>query len=471
MNTSKPERHPTRMPLIDFGVAPKVKIIRNEEFRARILWLIHLRWVVILGLAVGLPSGQILLHISLLRTPLVILTGVLLLYNALIHIVVKMMGHEISDVRLNIIANAQIAFDLFLLVLFIHFSGGIQNPFVFYFVFHMIIGAIMLTAKAAYLQAAWASFLIGCEISLKYFNVLPYHELDNFLSVSLYHDARYVWTFYLVLVSTLFAAVYMTYSISKELRDREERLLQTNSMLEEKDRLKSQYVLMISHDLKQPLAAIQSNLKVILEGYAGEVSSDIGNLLKRMERRASQLIDLITDLLMISRIRSAKELPKEILSLKPLMIGIMNQLEAAAVQKKLNLRISMPEEEILINGNRDTLRYIFQNLVDNAIKYTPPGGQVTVQFLIRNGKVEGIVEDTGIGIEKEEIEAVFEEFYRAENARKEEKEGTGLGLSVVKIGLTAHGGTIDVTSPAFTTQSGDGVGTRFTFYLPIVQSS
>ena len=459
---------PAHMPLLDFGL-PKEKIIRGAEFRDRILWLVYLRWLAVTGLILGLTLGQILLHIPLLRLEFIILTVTLAIYNALSHLQVKRLKieDEKSDRLLNTIANFQIALDLFLLALFLYFSGGIQNPFVTYFVFHMIIAAIMLTAKAAYLQAVWASVLIGSEIGLKYLNVLPHHQLENFLPISLYENPLYVWTFYFVLVSMLFGSVYMTYSISRELRVREERLLAANRLLEEKDRLKSQYVMMISHDLQQPLVAIQSNLKVILDGFAGPVSSEIRDLLQRLERRASQLIALIRDLLNLSRIKSYREIPKEVFSLKPMVANVVSQLEAAAVAKKLNLRLSLPEEEILINGNRDALRQVFLNLIDNAIKYTQEGGQIAVQLTLSNGKLKGVVEDTGIGIAKKDMDSIFEEFFRGNNAIRLEKDGTGLGLSVVRLALQAHGGDIKVTSPAFITQDGKGVGTRITFHIPL----
>ncbi|MBN2354630.1 HAMP domain-containing histidine kinase [candidate division KSB1 bacterium] len=456
------------MPIIDFGMASKVKIIRSEEYRARILWLIQLRWVAIVALCIGLPLGQIFMDICLLTVPLIVLTFILIVYNTYFYFLVKQLQNKPDDRTLNIIANTQISIDLFLLALFLYFSGGIQNPFVFYFVFHMIIGAIMLTARAAYLQAVWASALVGISLVLYYFNILPHHCLKNFLSFSLYADAKYVWTFYLVFVSTLFSAVYMTYSISKELRTREERLIQQNLLLQEQDRLKSQYVLMISHDLQQPLSAIQSNLRVILDGYTGSVSDEIGDLIRRAERRTAQLIVLIKDLLMVSSIRSYKELPKERFDLKPLAVDVLNQVEPTATGKQINLRHHFPDLDIPICGNRDVLRHVIMNLLENAIKYTPQGGNVTFQLNLANDKkLEGFIEDSGIGIAREDFDKIFAEFYRGKNAIEAEKDGTGLGLCVVKLGLEQHGGTVKVISPALTDQNGKGVGTRFQFTLPL----
>jgi two-component system phosphate regulon sensor histidine kinase PhoR len=129
-----------------------------------------------------------------------------------------------------------------------------------------------------------------------------------------------------------------------------------------------------------------------------------------------------------------------------------------AVDLKLNLPDSLPPVE----ATNEDIEHLLANLVNNAIKYTEPGGQVTVTLEERDGQIVGTVEDTGIGIASEELPRIFDEFYRAESA-KGKAQGTGLGLSIVKRVLDLYGGQIHVESEL-------GKGSKFTFTLPAVRS-
>jgi len=305
-NALKPRQ---KLPLIDFSLTPSHKIIRGAEFHERIMWLIHLRWLATLGLAIGLPVGQYLMDVHLLTLPLIVLTCILAFHNFISHVITRhLIGN--NDYGLHIAANIQISVDLVLLTLLLHFSGGFENPFVISYVYHMIIAAILLTAWTAYFQAAWASTLIGIQTCLTQWGIVNQPHLDGFLELTFFHQTKYIGTFYGVIVFTLFFVVYLTYSISKELKVREMRLEETNEMLREKDRLKSEYVLALSHDLKQSLAAAQTNLKVVLDGYAGEVSDKARSMITTSERRLIQLLGVIRDLLNLSKITSKRNIEK-----------------------------------------------------------------------------------------------------------------------------------------------------------------
>lgn len=454
------------LPLIDFGLTPSPKIIRGTEFHERIMWMIHLRWLAVAGLVIGLPTGQFLMGVHLLTPPLIILTCILALHNLISHIVTR---HIINDNDLGhlVSANVQISVDLILLTLFIHFSGGFENPFIFSYVYHMVIAAILLTAKTAYFQALWASMLLGTQTSLTQFGIVNQPLLDGHLEPTLFHHTKYIWTCYGVLVCTLFLVVYMTYSISKELKAREKRLEQTNEMLREKDRLKSEYVLALSHDIKQPLAAAQTNLRVILDGYAGNISNKSRSMIEKAERRLIQLLDIIRDLLSLSKITSTRSISKFDVDLVKLIREIGERAEGLIQDRNRVFELFVPDNEIFFSANFEMLRQALWNLVDNAVKYTPKGGCVSLRLLQENEQVVIVVEDTGIGIPPNEVESVFGDFYRAKNAVDWNEHGTGLGLAIVKHSVEIHGGHIEIISPRPELADSDTPGTRIKVYLPV----
>jgi len=453
------------IPLIDFGLTPSPKIIRGKEFHERVLWMVHLRWLVIAGLVLGLPVGQKLMGVHILTPPLIILTGVFCLHNLLSHITTRRIAAE-NDRGHLISANVQISIDLLLLTLFIHFSGGYENPFIVSYVYHMVIAAIILTAKTAYFQALWASILLGTQIGLTQSGVVDQPHIDGFLGAVVFHEAKYVFTSYIIWVFTLFLVVYMTYSISKELKSREERLEETNEMLREKDRLKSKYVLALSHDLKQPLSAAQANLRLILDGYMGDVGDEVRVLIEKAERRILRLVDVIRDLLNLSALTSTRSIEKEEVELGALVREIGERAEGPVQAKSQVFELSVPDRGVSISANAGMLKQAVWNLVDNAVKYSPEEGCVGLRLEEEDERIVIVVEDTGIGIPADDVGSVFGDFYRAENAIGWDEDGTGLGLAIVKHTIEVHGGRIEVVSPRPELADSDTPGTRIEIIIP-----
>ena len=201
---------------------------------------------------------------------------ILFLYNLLFYLYNRkirvLINTESWQRKANRFANIQISIDLMMLVYLLHFSGGLENPFVFYFVFHMVIASILLSNREAYLQATLAAVLFGAEILGSHLNILPHYHLQGFISEEHIFSRTFLFGTYGILVTTLYLTVYMATSIVNKLRFREAELAVANQQLSEQDRLKSQYVLMVSHDLQSSLATIQNCLKVVLAGLTGQLT-------------------------------------------------------------------------------------------------------------------------------------------------------------------------------------------------------
>lgn len=229
-----------------------------------------------------------------------------------------------------------------------------------------------------------------------------------------------------------------------------------------RDRL-TKSVSVVAHDLKSPLAAIQSYFSMILGGYVGDVSDTIRPMIERSSIRIDGLLKLIGDLLDISRIemgQMAEEM--ENVSISQVIEAPLQDSHRLAEEKSITLREMVPANLPPVNGSFNRLQQVFANLLSNAVKFTPESGSVDLQLWEQDGKILGTVRDTGIGIPAEDIRYIFKDFYRASNVEK--GSGTGLGLPIVKRIIEAHGGEINVESPCTDTN----IGSEFSFSLPVV---
>jgi signal transduction histidine kinase len=224
--------------------------------------------------------------------------------------------------------------------------------------------------------------------------------------------------------------------------------------------MKSEFIAMVTHELRAPLAAVEQQLTVILNKMAGEVTAKQEQLLSRAKERTKGLLTLIKDLLDLSKIEAGMMVQyKEPLSLQELVQKVVDLMRAEAEAKKLDLQFTVPSELSLISADRNSMEGIFTNLISNAIKYTPEGGRIWVTLNEEDGFIKATVSDTGIGIKKEDLSRIFDKFYRVKTVETRQIVGTGLGLSIVKSVVEAHLGSISV-------ESEEGGGTIFTVLLP-----
>ena len=234
----------------------------------------------------------------------------------------------------------------------------------------------------------------------------------------------------------------------------------TYQQLEDLEQAKSDFVFTVAHDLKAPVAAIQSILRVLLEGYAGEVFQKQKELIGRAERRLIALQTLIRDLLALGALKGGLPPPKKKdVILNAIVKRVVDMVRSEVEEKGIRLQVEVPDNLVTIKATDDDLERLLGNLLENAVKYTPPKGKISLQLSLENTTARIVVSDTGIGIPPESMPRIFEEFYRAKNAKEVGQEGTGLGLSLVKHIVDRYRGEIGVESKI-------GEGTTFTVTLP-----
>ena len=202
-------------------------ITQNARLIQRAYWLIKLRWIAIACVVIGTYFSSHVLAIELQDHVLYGLAVLLALYNMTVFLLLNHFtksSREVSESAVKRIINLQISADLVLLTLILHFSGGIENPFVFYFIFHMIIASILLSARESYLQATFAVLLFGLLLLSEYFELIPHYHLKGFVAQSLHKDGVYIFGTYFVFATSLYLVVYMTSYIAVRLRRAEQAL-------------------------------------------------------------------------------------------------------------------------------------------------------------------------------------------------------------------------------------------------------
>jgi len=182
--------------------------------------------------------------------------------------------------------------------------------------------------------------------------------------------------------------------------------------------------------------------------------------LEKARNQAERLSNLVRDLLVLSRIQGDDvALERELLDLRAPLRESADGLRSASAERELLLEVDLPEQEVPVEGDRELLRQIADNLLSNALSYTPPGGRITLRLGVEDGRAVLEVEDTGIGIDPAHQERIFERFYRVDKARSRDLGGTGLGLAIVKHLALIHRGQVSLRSTP-------GVGSTFRVDLP-----
>jgi two-component system, OmpR family, phosphate regulon sensor histidine kinase PhoR len=228
----------------------------------------------------------------------------------------------------------------------------------------------------------------------------------------------------------------------------------------ELDQLKSDFVNLVSHELRSPLSSIMMQHKVILDGLTGELTDKQQEMLTRAHDKMQGLLELINDLLDLAKIESgALRLEQTPLSLGEVLAELVELLKHKAEAQNVAVALSAPPDLPQILADRRGMEEMFTNLITNAIKYSPDGGRVEVTVVSHTDYLEVTVRDEGIGIEPLELPKIFDKFYRVKHPKTRHVIGTGLGLAIVKNIIEAHRGSIEVESEV-------GQGTIFKVLLP-----
>lgn len=446
----------------------------------RLRLFVKMRWLAIICIILATLVASEVFDIEFPILPVYIICAFIAVYNLifmreLINLRKLEASLIISKARTH--GYIHVFLDLIALTAILHFSGGIENPFIFLFVLHIIGASIVLPYKTAHLLATLAIIMVSALVGLEYAEIIPHHNLEGFVSPDRYQEASRILVVLVALATILWASTFMASSISGELRKRQRQVVQLReSLLKEKTRELEQsskaiaeleeekerflrFLGIAAHDLKAPLTAIQGYLWVMIGGFSGELNEKQKNMLERSARRITELLNLISDLLDIPRIETGQIVQEmKECSFRQVIRNCVQDQRTLAKKKGIKLKTEMPEQMPKIYGSSPRLQQVLTNLLNNAITYTNEG---TVNLVVKeiDDDIQVEVIDTGIGIPEDDLPRMFEDFYRGSNT---ETKGTGLGLSITKRIIEAHGGKIWVESPC----PDSGTGSKFTFIIP-----
>ncbi|MFQ5686692.1 MAG: sensor histidine kinase [Candidatus Scalindua sp.] len=444
----------------------------EEELIERVLWFITLRWITVAGICTTSLIAYFILNIGLSLTPILIIATCILLFNfacMTYHHYIRCISYSQYIKSHHRFANLQIFIDWIALVFLVHFTGGIESPVIFYFLFHVIIAAILLSRKACYLQTSLAVLLIVSLSIIEYLNIIPHVQIKELFPNPIYDNSLYLLSILFFCITSLYVSAYLATSIANQIRKREKEIvvLKDNitvayQALEKKDREKSEFTYKVTHELRAPLSAIQSLLKSIEEGYAGEVSEKAKELIIRSEKRTGFLLTLVKDLLdlVTGKIGKPRESDSKSVDINEAVKSTLHLMQEKVKEKNIKLTVNTTEEPAYLEIIPDDLDIIMTNLIGNAIKYTKEGGTINISNIIADNEIRIEISDTGIGIHKDDVNEIFDEFYRSKNAEAIESDGTGLGLTIVKNLIKRYDGHIDV-------QSKLGKGTTVNVSFPV----
>jgi signal transduction histidine kinase len=247
---------------------------------------------------------------------------------------------------------------------------------------------------------------------------------------------------------------------------------------EEIERLKAHFISMVTHELRSPINTINGYLDLVLEGLAGELNQQQREFVQRARAGSEHLYTLIEDLLLISRADAGQlRLNRDLIRLPEIIDNAIEELELIAMDNEISIRVEIANDVPRIYADAIRMQHVMRNLINNALRFTPPGGKIVIAARVNytpteiastdsvapkgeNQQVEVYTRDSGYGIAPEYQKRIFERFYQIPTADSERVGGQGLGLTVVKMIVELHGGQISVESMS-------GAGSTFTFTLPL----
>jgi signal transduction histidine kinase len=453
-------------------IETRFRHIFAPRLHQRLAWFGRLRWFAVGGLALVSVLGPSLGFPSVWPS-LCVIAGVVAAYNLVFQQVLRWAeGRSPSQVDLNLTAGCEMVMDLAALLATVHFTGGLQSPLLPFFAFHMAIGTIIISNRWAYLLAGATSIGALALLLMEARGLLRFHPLQPGSTIDLSQAALNL----VALVVALFGIVYLTGSVATQLMRTSIGLSETAGILQQRseelhrvveemadlERRKSHYMRISAHQLRSPLGTIRTSLQVLTDGFVDPSSERGRRLLNGAMERTDDLLATVNDLLELAKIREGRRRApwRPTILLNQLLADLLDSLATAAGDRGIEMTPEFHGVAVLDWGVPPDLVHAFENLIYNAIKYSHPGGKVTVRLETSDECALVRISDRGIGIPENLLDDVFFEFVRAPNAKRHAAEGTGLGLAIVREVVEAHGGLVSVEAPA-------GQGTTFRVTLPL----
>ena len=443
------------------------------SIRNRNLWLIHMRYGAILMLVL-LYLASNLLDVALSETQLavlIIITISILLYNLLLHKLRQYLTCELGKFNPLHFSLLQMFLDLIALMLLVYYSGTIETPLYMLFIFHMIIGSLILPGYLILFISLAVMGIFTAIVGFEYYDIIPHHHLYGIHDVELKRNFNFIISSLGIFNFTVFTAVLITSRIAKRLYKREQELKETLQELNNAEEAKQKYIMAVVHEIKSPIVAAQSIVELIKNGYVGSISDKIEEKLGRTIVRTDEALTLINNILRISKLKLLGEVTFEKVDVLELINLVSDQKSDLIQSKNIVYEINdLRTDKNEIDSDPMLIELVLSNIIGNAIKYTLENEKILLELKNENDLLIINISDSGIGIPQNEIEKIFQQFYRATNLPSKKYEGSGLGLSLVQEIVERLNGGVEIKSPS-KIGSKNNPGTTVTVKLPISKNS
>lgn len=435
----------------------RLPFLTVDLLQARIAWSIRLRWLAIAGFYLATLIIKYSFGLPIPYDKVWFLLDALAVINLAYFIMLKVYK-EFSIQQEIAILLVHAFFDLVLLTAIVHFTGGMENPIYLFYVFHVVISSIVFPRGIPFIMATFVVILFGTLVYLEYTGDLYHYSIFN---MQIHNNDLAVFVTFAVFTITVFVSTYICTTFMVIYRNIKRQIDQQNLLLVEADKQKTQFYQYTSHELKSPIIAVKTTIDGITKSYKNDLDAKALHLMERASNRCMQMLDIIKELLIITKSKSYSnpaENEKVYLNdiIKEIVNAELNTANASGITIDLDLVSNNPK---IIAKKSDIIK-IIDNLISNAIRYNIENGKIEIKTFLKENKLVLRIQDTGIGIPKEDLSNIFAEFYRTENARKKINYGTGLGLSLIKQLLENYNGSIKVESEI-------DIGTTFTLIFPM----
>jgi signal transduction histidine kinase len=424
------------------SVSAKLPFHTVASLKERLAWLTNLRWIAVISLLFCVPVAGEMFEYQIGFVEITNIAVILIAINLLYFFIARYYPFRNEYQELAFL-ELQILIDLIIISFVMHYSGGIGNPFYFLYIVQVILSGIIFPGKfLPYFNAIFAALLLTIWTVLEHLVMVERYLLRN-EPASLAIIVTSLLAFYI----TNFTGIYIINNFMIGYRSLKKIIDQKNVQLEKAIKDRSRTFRFAAHELKSPMIAIQSSLDVVKSLFSDDLRPEVKDMVFKAERRTSQVIDMIKEMIAVTQYNLGMEKPViQKVDFDEWLWNTVSHHKEYANKKNIELIYNHPPFPVIITIDTNGFEKVVSNLVSNALRYTPPGGKVIIEIFVSDFSYGFLVKDNGIGIPKEDLEKIFEEFYRSKNAREIEQIGTGLGLNLVKEIVEHCGGEISVNS-------------------------
>jgi signal transduction histidine kinase len=438
------------------AMAPEESLFSSAaSLRLKSNWFISLRWWAMLALASATLFSKAVGGIPLEIGFILAICGLLGAVNVM-HMVrnLRVVPDDIpAEVRM---LKLQMIIDLFLLTVILNLTGGVENPFHYIYVVHVVIASLLFKGREVYTIALLSIIMFSIEILLENLHILPHHHMPHCNDTA--HSVGYLSVAMLAFGSIILFSAYMASTVMKHNRILKDELVDRQQQLVDSGKAKMSFFRFITHEIKSPVVTAMSAIDAALDAGGHEMAPPVKDILERAVKRLGHATDIVKDLADFTQGGVLREPVDKELDLRLVVTRVVDDYRELIKKRELAFELDLPELPLPIRIDEGMIEKVVTNLVSNAVRYNRDQGMLHIRLRDMHDIVMLTIEDGGIGIPPENQDKVFDEFFRTKEAKQVSSLGTGLGLPIVRKFVKQLGGDIALESEL-------DVGTKFTITL------